>query len=272
MTDATKVYNNEQFWINDFSVLYKDGNYLKFIPKTSMKRPEQLNAITRLSIFLLILSIVLQLYDITKIAIAAIIFFVVIYFIFDYNEKETFRAKYDVDSINDDIDMNNENIDKKKRYEKKTIIKSGYYDSDNNLKIDKYLSTIPKSKKVKFSLDDDVQYERAICKKPSTNNPFMNKLLKDITTYPELSPSPCNADDDQIEEKINECFNEDLYRDVDDLFNRRNSQREFYTVPHSNPNDQKSFAEWCYKKDDICKIDQSKCLKYEDLRYKNKTL
>ena len=56
-------------------------------------------------------------------------------------------------------------------------------------------------------------------------------------------------------------------QDVDDLFGRYNSQRQFYTMPSTTvPNDQKSFAEWLYKTPETCK-ENSLCLKYEDNRY-----
>ena len=42
-------------------------------------------------------------------------------------------------------------------------------------------------------------------------------------------------------------FNEDLYRDVNDIFGKNNSQRQFYTVPgESGFNDQHSFGQWLY--------------------------
>ena len=49
-------------------------------------------------------------------------------------------------------------------------------------------------------------------------------------------------------------FNEDLYRDVTDVFGKNNSQRQYYTVPGNQvPNDQGSFAQWCYGTPPTCK-------------------
>ena len=49
-------------------------------------------------------------------------------------------------------------------------------------------------------------------------------------------------------------FNDSLIRDVDDLFERFNSQRQFYTVPgNSIPNDQDTFAKWLYARPKSCK-------------------
>ena len=82
-------------------------------------------------------------------------------------------------------------------------------------------------------------------------------------------PSAANADDADIAEDIEKHFNTDLYRDSTDLFDTKNAQRIWYTTPVTSiPNDQESFANWLYKTNDICKIKQGSCLRYEDLRFK----
>ena len=70
-------------------------------------------------------------------------------------------------------------------------------------------------------------------------------------------------------ENIPEACNTDLYRDLNDLFDTKNSQRTWYTTPSTAiPNDQEGFANWLYKTDQICKVNQGTCLRYEDLRFK----
>ena len=65
-----------------------------------------------------------------------------------------------------------------------------------------------------------------------------------------------------------EEFNKNLFRDVNDLYEKENSQRTYYSTPSTTiPNDQKSFAEWCYGIPETCKTNQQKCLVYDDLRY-----
>jgi hypothetical protein len=265
--------NTHLFWIQEPSILYKNNNFLKFIPTSNMDRVSQLNALTRFAIYFIILSVITGKEIIwIQMPIILIIFFIFLYFTF----------KFDIEGMKNDlvkmrgIDINGiGDEDYPERKDEKTegiAIESGYYDSDNNLMIGEYLNSKPKhTKKLKFNLDDHIKYEKAICRQPTKENPFMNPLLNDITTNPEISPVACNVDDEDVQDKMNDCFNEDLYRDVGDLFERHNSQRQFYTVPQLYPNDQKSFAEWLYKTDDICKVDQSKCLKYEDLRYKRLT-
>lgn len=258
------------FWIQDPKVLYKDGKFLEFIPTSGMDRVAQLNAITRFAIYFIILAVIFEKPMLwIQIPILTIFFIVFLYFIFKFDKEgmknELYRMRgIDINALGDEDYPENKDEDVEK-----IAIESGYYDSDNKLMIGKYLSSRPPhQKKLKFNLDDYTDYEKAMCRKPTKDNPFMNPLLNDITTYPELPPVACNADDEEIKDKIVDCYNEDLYRDVSDLFERQNSQRQFYTVPQMYPNDQKAFAEWCYKNDNICKVDQSKCLKNEDLRYK----
>ena len=83
-----------------------------------------------------------------------------------------------------------------------------------------------------------------------------------------LNPVAVNSDDEDIPNTLPPMINQDAYRDIEEVFNRVNSQRQFFTVHHSIPNDQEAFARWCYKMPPTCKTDQSKCLNYQDLRLK----
>ena len=49
-------------------------------------------------------------------------------------------------------------------------------------------------------------------------------------------------------------FNKRLFRDVGDIFNRSNGQRQFYTMPVTeSSNNQKDFANWLYNTGPSCK-------------------
>ena len=267
-------FNKEYtFWINDPTILYKNDKYLEFYPTKDMDRPSQLNSITRFCVYFTLIALILGFTDIwVKLPILIIFFTAILYLVFKFDTEGMKNEVYRMRGIDMDALGNEEYPENKDEDIESTIIQSGYYDSENNFKIGEYISSRPPTKKkVKFNLEDYTKYEKAICRKPTKENPYMNPLLNDISNYPELQPVACNADDEDIQDKITECYNEDLYRDVEDLFERHNSQRQFYTVPQTFPNDQKSFAEFCYKNDNICKVDQSKCLKYEDLRYKKQS-
>jgi hypothetical protein len=87
---------------------------------------------------------------------------------------------------------------------------------------------------------------------PTVENPFMNiNLITDDKTKEAPLPSWNN---DNIQQKIEDKFNYNLYRDVGDLYGKSNSQREFYTMPSTTiPNNQTSFAKWCYSVGPTCK-------------------
>jgi hypothetical protein len=87
---------------------------------------------------------------------------------------------------------------------------------------------------------------------PSTENPFMNINLITDSKIKEAAPPSWN--DDTLKEKIEDKFGYNLYRDVGDLYGKSNSQRQFYTAPSTTiPNNQTSFAKWCYSVGPTCK-------------------
>lgn len=208
--------SSEKFWLEDYSVLYKNNNYIKFVPFKSMTKIQQLNAITRFSIYAFLLILIFENESVyLLIPIFLIILTIVLY---------------------------------------KTMLKKNAESFDPIVKVN---PPCPDNS----------------CTAPTIDNPFMNFMLSDYTLNPDKPPACTttltNPSDKQIiKEEIDLSFNENLYRDVDDLFDKKNSQRQFYTTPSTtNPNDQKAFAEWLYRVPETCKTDQVKCLKYEDLRY-----
>ena len=89
------------------------------------------------------------------------------------------------------------------------------------------------------------------CKIPEKNNPFMNPIIYGENN----SKKPCLSYNNKgIQKDIENKFNDDLYRDVNDIFGRNNSQRQFYTVPgKTNPNDLESYKRWLYSTPPTCK-------------------
>jgi hypothetical protein len=114
--------------------------------------------------------------------------------------------------------------------------------------------------------------------KPTYDNPFMNPnlIVHDPKTF---LPKQTNKkvrfdvnhhidtnDDVKTKEEIADKFNARLYQSVGDIFEKENSQRQFYSVPsRTYPNDQTAFAKWCYGLEDTCKAgNDSKCLNYDN--------
>ena len=92
------------------------------------------------------------------------------------------------------------------------------------------------------------------CRVPNKDNPFMNPVLSDYGSgNPPLKSCP-SYNNKGVQRRVEELFNEDLYRDANDIFGKNNSQRQFYTVPGNKvPNDQGNFAQWLYGTPPTCK-------------------
>lgn len=90
------------------------------------------------------------------------------------------------------------------------------------------------------------------CQKPTVNNPFMNVLMSDYAKNPQRKPA-CSMTT-SVKKKVKDYFDSNLFRDVDDIFHRNASDRQFYTTPVTTiPNDQTAFAKWCYSTGPTCK-------------------
>ena len=94
------------------------------------------------------------------------------------------------------------------------------------------------------------------CRAPNKANPFMNPMPYDDTSI----PGACDIEDQDVRRKMNSLFDENLFRDVSDVFQSQSSDRQYYTVPVTTvPNDQTGFAKWLYDVGPTCKENQLRC-------------
>lgn len=273
--------NDNIFWLNNPIILIK--NYLNFIPTTNMNEIQIYNALTRLCIYIIILILV---FSKSKyyiyLFVAIIIILILMNFIKHKNNdnsinhinkeleevNSTLSNKESFDNIDYQFDLNdNKNIIRRNEFAEDTKninnldkdVQVGYYDSDD--KIQFYRTT------GKIDNENNEANLKYSCRKPTDNNPFMNPDINDYTN--DNPPVECNEDDENIPENITKTFNKDLFMNLEDVFEIKNSQRQFYTVPNVEvPNKQIEFANWLYKSPETCKEDQEQCLRYEDLRFK----
>jgi len=90
-------------------------------------------------------------------------------------------------------------------------------------------------------------------------NPFMNVLQEDYENNVErvaVNEAELYNEDkyEKVQEEIENNFSNNLFQDMTDIYNNRNSQRQYYTMPNTQiPNDQTSFAKWCYATPTTCK-------------------
>lgn len=93
---------------------------------------------------------------------------------------------------------------------------------------------------------------KKLCQKPTRHNPFMNVLVSDYSTNPQR-PRACKFEG-AVKDEIKQQFDVNLYRDVDDIFHKKASDRQFYTTPSTTiPNDASSYAKWLYGTKRTCK-------------------
>ena len=242
------------FWLDDLKILYKNNNYLSVIPSKDNTYIENLNAISRICIYSMIVLFLFQMnVEYYYVPLILLIFIIGLFYIWKYDtEKTDFKQK---NHFNTSEKLNDIEIE------------SGYIDSDNKLHIGKYQKKDKPPFKPDFTPEQLLKYQNETCRKPTRDNPFMNPNTVDYNN--DDQPVACNSDDDDIKEGEKTNFNLDLYRDVSDLFDIKNSQRQFYTLPNTSiPNNQTEFANWLYKTDNMCKVNQQTCLRYEDLRFK----
>jgi Family of unknown function (DUF5762) len=102
----------------------------------------------------------------------------------------------------------------------------------------------------------DVRYDKQkneFCALPTQNNPFMNVLMNEYTDFPNR-PGACDINNRRVKKQAEKYFDNNLYRDVDDIWNRKTSSRNWHTVPSATiPNDRQSFQDWLYKTGPTCK-------------------
>lgn len=108
---------------------------------------------------------------------------------------------------------------------------------------------------------------------PTYENPFMNFTMADYLNLDKdgnIKPKPKiqNPLDPKVAQDIDTKLSQGTFKDVSDLFNKNGSQRQFFTMPWTDPvNDREEFQNWLYKTGETCK-ENSQCLRYEDVRAK----
>ncbi len=104
------------------------------------------------------------------------------------------------------------------------------------------------------SSEDLINGLEGSCKTPTKNNPFMNPEIYDYNTKNVEEPACTSYNNKGVQKYADKLFSSSLVRDVNDLFGKGNSQRQFYTVPgNSIPNDQDTFSKWLYATPKTCK-------------------
>jgi len=90
-------------------------------------------------------------------------------------------------------------------------------------------------------------FQNTYCVRPTKQNPFMNVMMNDITNFPNR-PKACNISKPAIKEEVDSFFDEDLPRELSDVYHKNASDRQFFTMPNTTiPNNVDSFTNFVYK-------------------------
>ncbi len=291
------------FWIYKPKILIEE--YYELLPTNKMSRTKQMNTITRLLIYLIILSL---LFDedntILLLCLTMIIMIIIFYFINKTDDKgvgkdiiseskneiekfantkncnrcansiyENKPINYSVNKIYDNSVNPIMKIPLSESVDKNVLIESGYIDFDGNYKIgrdysdiksDNQMTNLNRETMPTVSYDKYNYYRDKTCRKPTVENPFANIVFADYLDAGNIA-EPCNVDNKSIQKSMNQLYNSNIYRNIEDVFERENSQRVFYTVPITTvPNKQTEFADWLYKTGPTCKENSSNCTYYEE--------
>lgn len=285
------------FWIYKPKILIEQ--YYEILPTNKMSRTQQMNTTTRLLIYLIILSLLFeQDSTILLICLTMIIMIIIFYFINKSDDKRVGKdlIKDSAAEIEKFTNMNKNcdtcensadsiyknkspNYSVNKIYEtkqdqltkvpvnKNILLESGYIDFNGEYKIGKNYSdvnteTVNNSPNISF--DKYNYYKEKTCRKPTVDNPFANIVFADYLDADNI-PEPCNVDNKDVQKEMNYLYNSSIYRNIDDVFERENSQRMFYTVPITTiPNKQSDFANWLYKVGPTCKENSAYCTYFEE--------
>jgi hypothetical protein len=207
------------FWLNSPSVLLKKEDILELIPSKTMTFESKLNSISRLIIILTLLGYLITRRE--RFIIAGVVTLVVICLLFKFKGKDT----------------NGKDNNGKEGFISAEMLKK--YVANNDIEV-------YRQHKEDFT-------------EPTITNPAMNVLLTEINDNPDRNPAaPAfqpDVDADINRETINmvkKNFNdpnidERLFKDLGDSFTFDQSMRTWYATANTQvPNDQGSFAQFCY--------------------------
>ena len=231
------------FWLDDISVFFKNYGYINFIPRSDMTRIEQLNALTLFCLYLIILLLIFDQTGLIFIPICGIILFIVLYNVFEVKshekpiKKNNILEKFQKQDIYLTSDSNIMITDQDMDIHREDDISTNY---DHSIG---YSDTNDKSEKYE-KLSNDVTY-----RKPTDDNPNFIPTVDHINKN--NIPVACNTDHADIEDNINSSIDNELNKNNDNvLLNdniNKNTQRQFFKIPHDILGDQEAFTKWCYK-------------------------
>lgn len=228
-TFDNKINESESipFWSDNPNILFHSSYLFEFFPIENMTYEQKLNAVTRTVIILTLISFLLS--GNVRTLIVGIVTIVAIFIMHFYHEKE-----------------------KQKNTDKKPIV-----DTKENFE----------SPAVAYLNEANKQVSDDVFSKMDTSNPFNNVLMDDYKYNPDRKPAP-PAFNSNVNESILSTAKQavldsnpdqpdladKLFKDLGDEYVFEQSLRPFNSNPSTTiPNDQQSFADFCYGSMVSCK-------------------
>jgi hypothetical protein len=221
-TEKSKV----PFWSEDPNIILNQKYIFEFFPTEDMTYEQKLNAITR-----------------------SIVILTTIGFLFTQSARLLVISLITIFSIFMLYRYHNEQIEKRNNMKKENF---SSYTNNDTLRSGKITEDVLKANnESKPSFD-------SVFDKPSENNPFSNVLITDYDYNPNKKPAGPSYTDEVNAEIINKTkglitnlnhpeISDKLFKDLGDQFYFEQSMRPFYSNPNTViPNDQTSFADFCY--------------------------
>jgi hypothetical protein len=235
---STNKHKYEKFWMDDIRELVINNKYMKIFPTgCNLNKIEQLNAITRLCLYLIVGILLFgKKLNINEELVCLPIIVIVLTVIY-YNL----------------------NINKVNKVNNFKLINTGH--ETTKLYPSKLTSDVPSKMSPYKSLYTTSYTDNPEISMPDYNSP--NFPVEDIG-YP---PVASNSYDEDISEKDVLQLSNDLFKDTSQLWEKKNIERQFYSQPNNAiPNNQVEFAKWLYENSPSCKNDTTQCLRQTHLR------
>lgn len=229
------------FWLRDPKKIFM----LEFIPKKNMKTITIMNILSRDLIILLFVVLIFEIDESVSFLIISLLIFIVVLYMLIVNVDKN-KEKFEIHNNNSFEYINNNTI--QKNIHDENICK---FDDINKPACNTFIDIKNDVKKIKK------------CRVPTTDNPFMNYNITDFGN--DIDEMQCDINE-ETKKEIDKKFNEGLYKSAEDLFDIKNSQRQFYSI-RFDPEGQDKLGQWLYKVPPTCKENTAMCNRYDDLRY-----
>lgn len=227
---------SDQFWFDRPSILWQRDRLAEYVPAPNMSWAETLNSIVRGSAYVAVFLCIWFSSD----KPAYIMLFILLL---------TFAIANYPGVITSQLTMASCWLDKLRT--KKETSEHKLQNERKQIQVDQFIGS-----------KDQENVWKSGSIQPTINNPFMN--LNVITDSYNRAPAPLSYNSPSLQEKIEDDYSNNLYRDVSDVWNKSHGQLNFNTMPATTmPNDQTSFARWCYSTPPTCKEEGIRCVAYD---------